>query len=85
MELRVLRLDPQTADYATQGGDWAYKTLEPLPTGTHFLQPGHTPNSTIPCGLSIQTQESMGAIPIQTTTTVKHPCVCAPMYTCAAV
>ena len=42
---------------------------------THFFHQGHTysnkgtpPNSAAPYGLSIQTHESMGAIPIQTTT-----------------
>lgn len=44
---------------------------------THFLQQDHTPiqqviipppNNTTPYGPGIQTQESMGAIPIQTAT-----------------
>lgn len=41
-------------------------TLSPMP---HVLQQGHTPNSANLYGPCIQTQESLGAIPIQTTTT----------------
>lgn len=41
---------------------------------THFLQQGYTPpNSATPCGRHIQTHESKGAIPIQTTTPEEPP------------
>ena len=50
-----------------------YKNSKPASTVTHFLQQGHTyydeatpPNSANPYEASIQTHESIGAIPIQT-------------------
>jgi hypothetical protein len=52
-----------------------HRTSKLTPTVAHFLRQGHThsnkaipPNSVTPCGLSIQTHESMGAISIQTIT-----------------
>ena len=77
-EPNVLPLDLQAAE-----GDYESHCLQlehrrsqsPTCTVTHFLQLGHTysnratpPNSGIPYGPSIQTPDSMGVIPIQTTT-----------------
>jgi hypothetical protein len=70
-ELRALRLYLKAAE----GDCVPHQVSKPTPTVTHILQQGHTysnkatsPNSATPYGLSMQTHESMGAIPIQTTT-----------------
>ena len=64
-ELSVLQLDPQVLERA----DLSFLTSKPTPTMTHFLQQGHTPpDSATLYGPSIQMQNSMGVILIQTTT-----------------
>ena len=52
--------------------------IAPTTTVTHFFQQGYTysnkaipPNNVNPCRSSIQTQESIGTIPIKTTTITK--------------
>jgi hypothetical protein len=58
----------------TLGIAWVYETSKPASTVTHFLQQSHThskatpPNSPTLYGPNIQTYETLGAIPIQTTT-----------------
>ena len=65
-ELRALRLYLKAAE----GDCVPHQVSKPTPTVTHILQQGHTysnkatsPNSATPYGLSMQTHESMGAIP----------------------
>ena len=75
-EPRNLHLYPQEeGDCVTRHSLSLYETSTPTSAVTHFLQQGHThsskatpPNSAAPYRPSIQTHESIGAIPIQTTT-----------------
>lgn len=76
-ELRVLHLDLQAAGerLCTGCSLSTCETLKSAPTVTHFLYQGHIysnkatpPKSATSYGLSIQTLDSMGDIPIQTTT-----------------
>jgi hypothetical protein len=76
-ELRVLHLYPKATGRRLALSSWVelmHRTSKPMPTVTHFFQQGHTysnkvtpPNSVTPCESNIQTHESMGAKPIQTT------------------
>ena len=52
--------------FSTLGRAWAFS--KSAYTVTHFLQQGHTSKEYCPYWLSIQTHESMGAIPIQSST-----------------
>ena len=77
-ELRVLHFDLKAIE-----GDWilhwaelehrrlkAHPHLDALPPKGHPMQEGHTPNSSTLYGPNVQTHESIGAIPIQNTTTI---------------
>ena len=75
-ELRVIHLNPLAKG---REPTWASEISKSAPTMTHFLQQGHTcsnkvtsPNSATLYGPSIQTHESMGAIPIQTTSPLRR-------------
>ena len=76
-ELRVLHLDPMTAEgnCHSRASLSIYETSKSTSTVTHFLKQGHThsnkatsPSSATLYGPSIQTHESMGAIPTRATT-----------------
>jgi hypothetical protein len=53
-----------------------YETAKQAHRMTHFLQKTTPPNNVTPYGLSIQTHESMGAIPI----TIREPLIIHNFY-----
>ena len=72
-QLRILHLDPQAAGDCVPHWAWFEhkETSKPALTVTYFLKQGHTwskkaipPNIATFYGPSIQTHESVGAIPI---------------------